>query len=284
MKKVVIIGGGPAGVSAALYTARAGLETTVLTSGPSSLLKAEKIENYYGFPEPVSGRELLERGRAGAERLGVRFEEAEAVGLGFEETLTVETTAGKFAGDAVIIATGNPRVTPKIAGIAELEGHGVSYCAICDAFFYKGRDVAVLGSGEYALHEVEALLPVAGSVTLFTNGTEPTAGFPEQVRIVTGKVKAVQGTEQVEGLLLENGTSYPAAGVFVAYGVAGSADLARKIGAETDRNRIVVNERMETTIPGLYAAGDCTGGLLQVAKAVSDGAIAGTEAAKALRR
>lgn len=284
MSQIVIIGSGPAGVSAALYTARAGIPTTVLSRGGGALLKAEKIENYYGFPEPVSGAELMERGIAGAKRLGVSFVEAEVVGLGFEETLTVETTAGKFPGDCVIIATGNPRVTPKIAGVTELEGHGVSYCAICDAFFYRGRDVVVLGSGEYALHEVEALLPVAGSVTLCTDGVEPTASFPETVGILTQKVSAIEGGEQVEGVRLADGTKLSAAGVFVAYGVAGSADLARKIGAATERNRIVVDEHMMTTIPGLYAAGDCTGGLLQIAKAVFEGATAGTEAAKSLRR
>lgn len=284
MSKIVIIGSGPAGISAALYTARAGVDTTVISKGTGALEKAEKIQNYYGFAEPVTGPELAASGIEGARKVGVHFVEAEAVGLGFEESLFVATTAGNFPGDCVIITTGNPRVTPAIPGLVEYEGKGVSYCAICDAFFYKGKNVAVLGSGEYALHEIGALLPVAGSVTLCTNGAAPTAEFPEAVTIRTEKVKAVEGGERIERLLLEDGTVVPTDGIFVAYGVAGSAELARKIGAETEKGRILVDENMATNIPGLYAAGDCTGGLLQVAKAVYEGAKAGTEAIKWMRQ
>lgn len=284
MKKIVIIGSGPAGVSAALYAARAGVDTTVITKGAGALEKAEKIQNYYGFAEPVTGAELEAAGIEGAKKVGAKFVETEAVGLGFEETLVVLTTAGDYAADSVIIATGTPRVAPKLPGIAEFEGKGVSYCAICDAFFYKDKNVVVLGSGEYALHEIGALLPVARSVTICTNGAEPTVAFPESVKVLIDKVKAVEGGERVERLLLEDGTEVAADGIFVAYGVAGSAELARKIGAEVDKNRIVVDENMATNIPGLYAAGDCTGGLLQVAKAVYEGAKAATEAIKAMRK
>ena len=284
MPNIVIIGSGPAGVSAALYAARAGVETTVLTKGPGALDRAELIQNYYGFAEPISGAELERRGIEGAKALGVQFVTTEAVGLTYMDQLTVETLAGDFPADAVILATGASRAAPHIPGLAGLEGHGVSYCATCDAFFYRGKDVAVLGSGEYALHEVQALLPVVKSVTLLTNGSPLTASFPPEVTVCPEKVNAILGEERVSGVELSGGKIVALSGVFVALGVAGSTALARKLGAEVDGNRILVDEHMQTTLPGLYAAGDCTGGLLQVAKAVYEGALAGTEAAKALRK
>ncbi len=286
MAKVVIIGSGPAGVSAALYTARAGIDTTVLTKGSGALARAEGIENYYGVPGPVSGAELERRGIEGAKAVGVKFVEAEAVGLTFTDKLTVETLSGDWPADAVILATGASRTAPPIPGLKALEGHGVGYCATCDAFFYRGKDVAVMGSGEYALHEASALLPLAKSVTLLTGGAPLTASFPPEIAVRTEKVEAILGEEagKVTGVRLAGGEELALDGVFVALGVAGSTALARKMGAEVDGNRIVVDEHMMTTIPGLFAAGDCTGGLLQVAKAVYEGAMAGNEAAKALRK
>ena len=286
MAKVVIIGSGPAGVSAALYTARAGIDTTVLTRGSGALARAEGIENYYGVPGPVSGAELERRGIEGAKAVGVQFVEAEAVGLTFTDKLTVETLSGDYPADAVILATGASRAAPPIPGLKALEGHGVGYCATCDAFFYRGKEVAVLGSGEYALHEASALLPLAKSVTLLTGGAPLTAEFPPEIALCTEKVEAILGEEagKVTGVRLAGGRELPLDGVFVALGVAGSTALARKMGAEVDGNRIVVDEHMMTTVPGLFAAGDCTGGLLQVAKAVYEGAMAGNEAAKALRK
>ena len=286
MAKVVIIGSGPAGVSAALYTARAGIDTTVLTRGPGALARAEGIENYYGVPGPVSGAELERRGIEGAKAVGVQFVEAEAVGLTFTDKLTVETLSGDYPADAVILATGASRAAPPIPGLKALEGHGVGYCATCDAFFYRGKDVAVLGSGEYALHEASALLPLAKSVTLLTGGAPLTAEFPPEIALCTEKVEAILGEEagKVTGVRLAGGRELPLDGVFVALGVAGSTALARKMGAEVDGNRTVVDAHMMTTVPGLFAAGDCTGGLLQVAKAVYEGAMAGNEAAKALRK
>ena len=284
MPRIIIIGSGPAGVSAALYAVRAGADTTVLTKGPGALDRAEKIENYYGFAQPVSGAELERRSIENAKRLGAKFVAAEAVGLTYTDQLTVETLDGDYPADAVILATGASRAAPRIPGLAGLEGHGVSYCAACDAFFYRGKDVAVLGSGEYALHEVQALLPVVKSVTLLTNGAPLTAQFPPEVRVLPQKVEAILGETVVTGVQLSGGETLAVSGVFVALGVAGSTALARKLGAEVDGSRIVVDEKMQTTVPGLYAAGDCTGGLLQVAKAVYEGAQAATEAVKALRK
>ena len=286
MSNIVIIGSGPAGVSAALYAARAGVQTTVLTKGPGALDRAELIQNYYGFAEPITGAELERRGIEGAKAVGVEFVTTEAVGLTYTDKLTVETLAGEFPADAVILATGASRTAPRIPipGLAGLEGRGVSYCATCDAFFYRGRDVAVLGSGEYALHEIQALLPVAHSVTLLTGGAPLTAQFPPEVAVRAEAVEAILGEERVTGVQLKDGGTLEVSGVFVALGVAGSTALARKLGAEVNGSRIVVDDHMQTSLPGLYAAGDCTGGLLQVAKAVYEGAVAGTEAAKALRK
>ena len=284
MPRIIIIGSGPAGVSAALYAVRAGADTTVLTKGPGALDRAEKIENYYGFAQPVSGAELERRSIENAKRLGAKFVAAEAVGLTYTDQLTVETLGGDYPADAVILATGASRAAPRIPGLAGLEGHGVSYCAACDAFFYRGKDVAVLGSGEYALHEVQALLPVVKSVALLTNGAPLTAQFPPEVRVLPQKAEAVLGEKAVTGVQLSGGETLAVSGVFVALGVAGSTALARKLGAEVDGSRVVVDEKMQTTVPGLYAAGDCTGGLLQVAKAVYEGALAATEAVRALRK
>ncbi len=283
MGKIVIVGSGPAGCSAALYAARAGMETTVISKGIGALQKAEQIQNYYGFEEGITGAELYRRGVAGAQAVGTQFVTAEVVGLDYAATLVVQTTAGDYPADAVILATGTGRIAPKIAGLAEHEGRGVSYCATCDAFFYRGKTAAVLGTGEYALHEVQALLPLAGKVILCTNGEPLTAEFPAGVTVCTEKLEAIEGEETVTALRLVGGGLLPADGLFVALGVAGSAALARKLGAPVENGRIVVDEKMQTGIPGLFAAGDCTGGMLQVCKAVYEGALAATEAIKQIR-
>lgn len=289
---IVIIGSGPAGVSAALYAKRAGADVTVISRGSGALAKAEKIENYYGLAEPVTGAELEANGIAGAKKLGVNFTEDEVVGLAMNDDFTgfvVQTPNRKWEAKAVVLAAGSTRLAPKISGLKELEGKGVSYCAICDAFFYRGKTVAVLGEGEYALHEAEILLPHAGKVMLFTNGKEPAVDFPETVEVHKEKVTAVEaentnGMERVSGLRTEDGVLTEAQGLFVALGTAGSIDLARKIGAGAENNRIVTDREMATNVPGLFAAGDCTGGLLQVVKSAYEGAVAGLAAAKYVRK
>ena len=184
----------------------------------------------------------------------------------------------------MVLATGASRSTPPIPGLRELEGHGVSYCAVCDAFFYRGKEVAVLGSGEYAMHEAAELLPVVGSVTVLTNGAPLTGVLPEGAKLDTRKISAFAGDGVVERAEFEDGESLPISGVFVAVGVAGSTDLAKKLGAATEGTRILVDEKMATNVPGLYAAGDCTGGMLQIAKAVYQGAQAGTSIVAEIRK
>ncbi|MCI5796403.1 MAG: FAD-dependent oxidoreductase [Ruminococcus sp.] len=286
MADVIIIGAGPAGVSAALYTIRGGLETTVITSGESALEKAEKIENYYGFPEPISGKELLSRGIDGAERLGVKFVHKQTVSVEYEDDgfSAVTSDDKKYKGKAVLFATGSRRLAPPIRGITEFEGKGVSYCAVCDAFFYRNKDVGVLGSGEYALHEAKVLARTSKSVTVFTNGDEPQAEFPSEFKIVRTPVSEFGGDAKIEKAVLKDGSEIKIDGLFIAYGVASSAALAKKIGAITNGSKIKIDDSMMTNVKGIFAAGDCTGGLLQVSKAVGDGAAAGTEIIKYVRK
>ncbi len=165
--RVIIIGAGPAGISAALYARRGGAEVTVAAKGAGALSGAEWVENYYGFAEPVSGAELERQGIAGAKRLGVGFEEDEIVAVRPMDTgrgFLVEGVRRSYEGDAVIFAAGARRGTLSLPGIREFEGRGVSFCASCDAFFYRGKKVAVIGAGAYALHEARILLPHAAHV------------------------------------------------------------------------------------------------------------------------
>ena len=283
MSSVIIIGNGPAGISAALYTKRAGIDTTIIGRDDGALQKASEIENYYGFSDPITGADLITNGKEGAKRLGVRFVSDEVVGLTYTDKLTVITKSKEYMADSVIIATGTTRTTPQIPGMKDLEGRGISYCAICDAFFYRNLDVAVLGNGSYALHEAKELLATSHSVTILTNGKVPEVEFPDSVNVNTSPISAVSGTDSLESVQFTDGSSIMISGLFVAIGIAGSADLARKLGAQTNGNLIVVDQSMATTIPGLYAAGDCTGGLLQISKAVYEGAKAGTEVIKYIR-
>lgn len=283
MANVIIIGNGPAGISTALYTTRAGISTTIIGKDHGALGKASEIENYYGFSEPISGKDLISEGIEGARRLGAEIVSDEVLGITYGSKLTVITKSGAYEADSVVLATGTSRTAPKIKGLKEYEGHGVSYCAICDAFFYRGKDVAVLGNGIYALHEALELLPTSNSVTILTNGKEPDFQVPEKIKVNTNIIDSISGNDVVEEIHFQNGESLSLAGLFIAIGVAGSTDLAKKIGAETQNNKIIVDENMSTNIPGLYAAGDCTGGLLQISKAVYEGAKAGTEIIKYLR-
>lgn len=269
---VIIVGSGPAGLSAALYTSRANLKTLVLGKDGGALERAEKIENYFGMAEPISGCELVENSKVQARKLGAEVKEDEIFHISWDGSFQVEGKAGTYRAPAVLLATGTARKSLKINGMQELEGRGISYCAICDAFFYRGRKVAVLGNEEYAVHEMNQLLPVVGSVTLLTNGLPLQAEVTEGVTVVETPLVSVDGTDFVEGVTFADGSTLWVDGVFVALGSAGAADLARKVGAVTDGRSIQVNEKMETNIPGLYAAGDCIGGLLQISTAVGEGA------------
>lgn len=266
----------PHGISAAIYAKRRKLSVLVISKGNGALAKTDKIENYYGFARAISGQELYENGLAQAKNLGVELIEDEVVSVQLEEKFEVETINSHYQAKSVILATGTNRMVPPIKGIKEFEGKGVSYCAVCDAFFYKNKEVAVLGNGNYAIHEMEQLKPVAKEVTILTNG-EPIVENRNigDIKIESKKIREFRGDSKIQEIEFEDNTIKPVQGVFVALGTASSSDLARKIGARIENNRIVVNENMETTVPGLFACGDCTGGLLQISKAVYEGAVAG---------
>lgn len=284
MYDVIIVGAGPAGLSAALYTSRANLSTLVLGKDEGALKGIEKIENYFGTAGAVSGQELLANAKALAQNLGAVFEEEEVLGITWMGTFLITGKKETYEAKTVILATGAMRTKADIAGLHEFEGKGVSYCAVCDAFFYRGKDVAVLGHGDYALHELSQLLPVVGSVTLCTNGKEAQVEVPAGVVVKTEPVLAVEGDTLVEHLAFADGSKLDVSGVFVALGSAGAVDLARKMGAQVDGKRIVVNEKMATNVPGLFAAGDCIGGLLQISTAVGEGAQAAMSAIAFARR
>ena len=278
---VIIIGAGPAGISAGLYTQRANKKTLIIYNEKSSLEKASKIENYYGFPNGISGKELYQNGIMQAKNLRIELKKEEVIKIEkIKETFEVSTSNRKYISRNVILATGNKKNTPDIKGIKELEGKGISYCAICDGFFYRGKDVAVLGSGDYAISEVNDLLNVANKITILTNKKKVPDFRAENVKVETRGVIAVKGENQLESIELEYGTKLEVDGLFVAQGVAGSTDFARKLGALVKDNKIVVSDKMETTIQGLYACGDCVGGIYQIAKAINEGMIAGISAVK----
>lgn len=284
MSRVVIIGNGPAGVSAGLYTARANIETILIGKDTGTLAKAGEIGNYYGFEKPISGEELIRAGIRQAVFNGVTVLHDEVLGITWDGTFQVEAKEHHLEADCVVIATGSSRQSLKVPGLKEFEGAGISYCAVCDAFFFRGKDVAVIGDGDYAVHEAKELLPVAGSVKILTNGKEMRSTPPPGVAVIQKEIESFTGESVLQAVRFKDASILEVSGVFMALGVAGSTDLARKIGAVTEGNKIVVDEAMSTTIPGLYAAGDCTGGMLQIAKAVYDGAKAGTEIIKYLRK
>lgn len=284
MSDMLILGYGPAGISAALYGLRAGLRVQLVGKDGGALAKAHMIENYYGLEKPLSGEELLQVGKRQAIALGAEIVEDEVTDLMFDgETFVAKGLVGEYRGNVCVMATGAARNKQPLPGMAEMEGHGVSYCAVCDSFFYRKKKVAVLGSGEYALHEAQELLQVVSSVTLLTNGAPLTAEFPENIRIENGRLKGLVGEGSFKGVRFENGSEETFDGLFVALGSASATDLAKKAGAAFENGKLSLDGDFMTTVPGLYAAGDCTGVPLQIAVAVGEGAKAGLAAIKYLR-
>ena len=178
MYDAIIIGAGPAGITAGIYIKRAGFNVLVISKNESALNKANKIENYYGFEQPISGEELVKNGINQAKSLGINIVSKEVIGIKYSENNHYEVITAnqskdeKYIAKTVLLATGANRNRPNIKGIKEYEGKGISYCAVCDALFYKNKDVAVLGNGEYAIGEIEELLPIAKTVTMLTDSKE----------------------------------------------------------------------------------------------------------------
>lgn len=147
MYDVIVIGAGPAGISASLYAKRANLKVLILYHGETALEKAEMIDNYYGFPGGITGKELYESGIKQAEELEIEIEETEVIQLeNLGKTFNVKTTDKIYETKSIILSTGNKKLKPNIPGINKFEGKGISYCAICDAFFYRKKNVAIIGN------------------------------------------------------------------------------------------------------------------------------------------
>ena len=281
MYDVAIIGAGPAGISASLYAKRANLNVLVLYFGESNLEKSSKIDNYYGFAEGISGDNLYENGISQAKKLGVDVKQLEVIGIeNLGKTYNVKTEAENFETKSVIIATGNRKVKPSIKGITEFEGRGISYCAICDAFFYRNKNVAVIGNGKFAVNEATELSHVVNKVTILTNGLEK----PEcEFEVNTNKISVINGKEKVTDIEFDDGSKLEIDGVFIALGEAGASDFAKTLGIIQNGENIKVNDKMETNVKGVFACGNITGGLLQICKAVYEGAQAGLSAVNYIR-
>ena len=153
MYDILIIGSGPAGVSAGLYAKRAGSDVIILYHGESNLEKATEIENYYGFENGIDGKTLYETGIRQAENIGIKVENKEVLNIENNGTeFIIKTIDGEYKAKTVIIATGNKKIRPDIKGVLDFEGKGISYCAICDGFFYRNKNVVVIGNGKFALN------------------------------------------------------------------------------------------------------------------------------------
>ncbi len=282
MYDVIIIGAGPAGISASLYVKRANMNVLVLYYGESNLEHATKIDNYYGFESGIIGKNLYEDGIKQAKNLGVEVKEIEVVGIeNLGNTFKVKTVEGIFETKTVIISTGNRKIKPNIKGIKEFEGKGISYCAVCDAFFYRNKNVAVIGNGNFAVNEAEELSNIAKKITILTNGLDgPECKFNYE----KAKIKEIFGEDKVNGIEFEDGRKLSFDGIFIALGEAGASDFAKTLGILQDGENIIVDRNMQTNVKGIYACGNITGGLLQICKAVYEGAEAGLSAVNYIRK
>jgi thioredoxin reductase (NADPH) len=285
---VIIIGKGPAGISAALYTVRANLKTLIVGGNDSAIAKSQKIDNYYGFEESITGMELLMRGEAQVLRVGAEILTDQVLKVDWEGNFfTVNTATDSFHGRSVLLATGQSRKKVDIGGIDEFEGRGVSYCTTCDGFFYKGLEVGVVGSSDYAYHEANELKTFTNKLTIFTNGQplelQKYADF-ENLKINSKRISHLSGDEFLREIYFDDGTYQEIDGLFIAGESASALDFARKMGVNFNKNDIVVDSEQQTNIKKLFAAGDCTGGFKQIATAVGQGALASKKIIEVLRK
>ncbi len=297
---LIIIGAGPAGISASLYAKRANLNVAVIYSGESQLDKAHKIDNYYGFPEGITGPDLYKNGIQQAKNLDIEVIEAEVTHIEMlapppQTQYSVKAGDKELTAPAIILATGNKKLRPAIEGIIDFEGKGVSYCAVCDGFFYRKKNVAVIGNGTFAVAEASHLAHIAESVTILTDGkddaevkaaVEADSSISAKIKIDSRKVTKVIPNEEntkVGGVTFADGETLSLDGVFVALGSAGAADFAKKLGLMLKGDSIAANEKMATNAPGIFSCGNANGGLLQVCKAVYEGGVAGLSAVDYIR-
>ena len=292
---VIIIGGGPAGLTAAQYASRAKLRTIILdkSAAAGALAYSSKIENYPGLTKPVPGKELLDVMRRQAVGFGAEYMVAQVVGVNLsgdiKEIITMDKT---YSGRTVIIATGSMGRKPSIKGEGEFLGKGVSYCAICDAAFFKGKIVCVVGNSEEAVKEAEVLARFADTVYLVSSTPKLKIGDHYElkdpnIKVLLGHtVTAIEGSDIVEKIKMVNADNKEVelelSGVFVY--LHGNKPITEFITDVLDRGKdgcIQVKSMMEISIPGVFAAGDVTcAGVRQVVVAASQGCIAALSAEK----
>lgn len=272
--KVVIIGSGPAGLTAALYAARAELKPIVITGVPSGgqLLITTDVENYPGFPEGIQGPELVDRMRRQAARFGAEFVDDNVTHVDFRtHPFEVKTGArGMFHGESVIVATGANARWLGLPSELRLQGHGISACATCDGFFFKGKELVVVGGGDTAMEEALFLTNFATHVTIVHRRKELRASWIMQERarrhpkisfVLDSEVAEVLGTEKVEGVRIRHVTSgathdLSVGGLFVAIGHVPATHVFRGI-LELDRDGyLIVHDDTRTSVEGVFAAGD----------------------------
>ena len=296
--EVVIIGGGPAGLSAGIYTARARLGSLLVEKGiiGGLITIAEWVENYPGFPEGISGLDLTELMHQQATKFGLETLTAEVTGIELEgKRKIVKTSEGDFMAKAVIAAGGSDRVQLNVPGEKEFIGRGVSYCATCDAAFFVDRAVALVGGGDAAITEALHLTKFASKVIVIHRRDELRATRIVQERafaepkiefLWNSIVEGVEGEGVVERLKLRNvvtkeESTLDVSGVFVSIGFKPNTGCLRDILPLDAAGYIVTNEKMETEVPGVLAAGDIRrNSIRQVIAAAGDGATAAIYAGK----
>ena len=277
---IAIIGAGPAGLSAAINAVARGKTVRLFSGSASPLAHAERVDNYLGMSH-VSGAEMMAEFAAHAASVGI-FPEKGLVSnvFPFDGRFMLNVSGGTNAvvveASAVILATGAVRANP-IAGERELLGRGVSYCATCDGMLYRGKRAVVWGNADDIIHETNFLNNIGVKTVLIDNG-ERSAELDGGVEYLSGKLLEVTGSDRVTGVITGAGDTVPADVVFILRNTIAPSALID--GLETENGYIKVNRMMETSIPGLFAAGDCTGSPLQIANAVGEGLIAAQSAAK----
>jgi len=295
--EVIIIGGGPAGLTAGLYTSRAGLKSLLVERGifGGQIVNAALIENYPGFPQGIAGMELGSLMHRQAVKYDLEVVTAEVTGITHGQPYGVSTTEGDFEAIAIIIAAGSEYRKLGVAGEERLSGHGVSYCATCDGFLFRDREVAVVGGGDTAITDALELSRHAKNVYVIHRRDQLRAGKVLQQRafgepklefIWSTVVEEVLGDKVLGGLKLRNVKTgqhsiLEVAGVFVAVGLMPNSQSFFPILDLDDAGYIVVDETMATSDPGMFAAGDIRrNSPRQVSAAVGDGATAAMSAFK----
>jgi thioredoxin reductase (NADPH) len=273
MYDVIVIGGGPAGLSAAVQLRKRG-RSVLVVSNPAQqnpLWRAERIDNYLGMPGKT-GAELMEAFRSHAEGMGVEFQTGRVLSAMAFEGWMLNVGADVYQAKALILAAGVSRGT-KYPGEQELLGSGVSYCATCDGMLYRGKAVTVVGRSADAPQEANYLSQMGCQVT-YVSPQEP-KGLQEGIPFVKAHKLSVKGEQRVEALEAD-GALLPCEGVFILRESVAPTDLFPEL--ELEEGYVKVSRRMETSVPGVFAAGDCTGKPLQLAKAVGEGLMAADSA------